>query len=364
MPLCTVLRQKTQVPTDNSKKLNIRDSNTILNTHSSFVYGSTDADYRIKQRLEASRQGILQLETLRCKHQKLMEEIRIHLPSTGQRGYSEDKSREKEMNREIFLETKLDELRCESPMSSCVSHRSSVSMDSGCVSMSSDRSSHSPMSYGAYRKISLGEMCKRPEYSITLQDENQRIVATAIESTTALRCLRQKPSVMNYEHTASACTNSSDDDPALLDSTSFAQLTPPPLHRKPVTVARAETLKINRPCYFARHVNSSRSAARDQAVSISHFVNRSPLSQSRILNEIPPIQNGSPNLRVRNSQKTQQTTTSQIKQEPQTYYASRVFVDRSPRNSRPRPKSMFLSDFNEAQEDGHHIALPAIVLSR
>lgn len=37
-------------------------------------------------------------------------------------------------------------------------------------------SSHSPMSYGAYRKISLGEMCKRPEYSITLQDENQRIV--------------------------------------------------------------------------------------------------------------------------------------------------------------------------------------------
>lgn len=49
---------------------------------------------------------------------------------------------------------------------------------------------------------------------------------------------------MNYEHTASACTNSSDDDPALLDSTSFAQLTPPPLHRKPVTVARAETLKV------------------------------------------------------------------------------------------------------------------------
>lgn len=33
-----------------------------------------------------------------------LQEIRIHLPSTGQRGYSEDKSREKEMNREIFLE--------------------------------------------------------------------------------------------------------------------------------------------------------------------------------------------------------------------------------------------------------------------
>ncbi|EJW81879.1 hypothetical protein WUBG_07210 [Wuchereria bancrofti] len=32
-----------------------------------------DLDFRIQQRLEASRQGMLQLEALRSKHQKLMQ---------------------------------------------------------------------------------------------------------------------------------------------------------------------------------------------------------------------------------------------------------------------------------------------------
>ncbi|VDK44473.1 unnamed protein product [Gongylonema pulchrum] len=32
-----------------------------------------DLDFRIRQRLEASRQGMLQLEALRNKHQKLMQ---------------------------------------------------------------------------------------------------------------------------------------------------------------------------------------------------------------------------------------------------------------------------------------------------
>lgn len=46
-----------------------------------------DLDFRIQQRLEASRQGMLQLEALRSKHRKLMQvrnlfDLLISIPNT------------------------------------------------------------------------------------------------------------------------------------------------------------------------------------------------------------------------------------------------------------------------------------------
>uniref|UniRef100_A0A914X540 Uncharacterized protein n=1 Tax=Plectus sambesii TaxID=2011161 RepID=A0A914X540_9BILA len=133
---------------------------------------SMEADSRIRQRLDACRQGMRQLDALRNKHQRLMQDMRVRLglPTTpkdvdGDANISSERSPE----RKTLIEQHDSLLRCTSPapstadFSSSISHRSSLSMDSGCVSVVSDllNATHLPMSYSAYRKLSMEERRKQ-----------------------------------------------------------------------------------------------------------------------------------------------------------------------------------------------------------
>ncbi|VDK43223.1 unnamed protein product [Gongylonema pulchrum] len=111
-------------------------------------------------------------------------------------------------------------------------------MDSGCVSVSSDLSTQSTMPYSTYRKLSLEEQRKKCDQNVdtvkdaTLIDENPRIVATAIESTTAVRCHGPKRYTKNWPRPKSMCCDYADENTPMVDSLSFSQITPPPVHRK------------------------------------------------------------------------------------------------------------------------------------
>ncbi|VDM42817.1 unnamed protein product [Toxocara canis] len=402
MSVCTSLRQAASPSGSASDDSGTYDSGTVSSIDSLLGPERVDPDFRIRQRLEASRQGMLQLDLLRRKHQKLMQvdktlrhnvvvmameagereerererqkifpgnEMRLRLAHVGES--AEVKSRVKRAQLTTtsvpvhHAEIKLEDSRCDSPVSCCVSHRSSVSMDSGCVSISSDPSTQSPMSYSTYRKLSIEERCKQFEQH-AVNDENQRIVATAIESTTALRCRGAKRYVKNWQRPKSMCAAFPEENSVLVDSRSFSQITPPPIHRKFTTVARCESVQTRRPYMAGSCLDVRPTLIKDSPVAPTRFaVNQSPVLQAKPSLFVPPTPSSPPHIRIRNPQKPPQPMPRVSQSEPQSiFHASRVFVDRSPRNARQRPKSMYNLERVDSDEDSAHLAQPAIVISR
>ncbi|VDK46438.1 unnamed protein product [Anisakis simplex] len=249
-------------------------------------------------------------------------------------------------------EVKLDDQRCDSPISCCVSHRSSISMDSGCISVSSDP-----------RKLSVEERCKQLEESPT-NDGHHRIVATAIESTTALRCPETKRYPRNCQRPKSMCCAAFPDESntLLVDSRSFSQITPPPIHRNFTAVTRCESLqvRINLPI-----IGCTYKIVKDLPMSpVRVAVGQSPMLQTKPTLYISQEPSSPPHTRIRNPQKPSQMESCLLpKAEPQqsVFHASRVFVERSPRDTRQRVESMEKVD---SDEDSTHVAQPAIVVSR
>ncbi|KHN76634.1 hypothetical protein Tcan_14914 [Toxocara canis] len=415
MSVCTSLRQAASPSGSASDDSGTYDSGTVSSIDSLLGPERVDPDFRIRQRLEASRQGMLQLDLLRRKHQKLMQEMRLRLAHVGEsaevksrvkraqltttsvpvhhaenavcthqrittgntyatarhsRCDTEIHSTEHNKNNNNSFWIKLEDSRCDSPVSCCVSHRSSVSMDSGCVSISSDPrvcnfSTQSPMSYSTYRKLSIEERCKQFEQH-AVNDENQRIVATAIESTTALRCRGAKRYVKNWQRPKSMCAAFPEENSVLVDSRSFSQITPPPIHRKFTTVARCESVQTRRPYMAGSCLDVRPTLIKDSPVAPTRFaVNQSPVLQAKPSLFVPPTPSSPPHIRIRNPQKPPQPMPRVSQSEPQSiFHASRVFVDRSPRNARQRPKSMYNLERVDSDEDSAHLAQPAIVISR
>ncbi|VBB25629.1 unnamed protein product [Acanthocheilonema viteae] len=298
-----------------------------------------DLDFRIRQRLEASRQGMLQLEALRRKHQKLMEEMRIRLPISKERPCNGSGKYKESSIVNSQTEIKLNDLRCDSPMSCCISHRSSISMDSGCVSLSSDFSSHSPMLSNTNRKFSLEDQRKKTDQNVTTgkveTDENPQLVAKAIESTTAMRCHRIK-CCTNWSRSKSMCFNDSDENNAVvIDSLSFSQITPPPIHRKFFTVGRSESVQT-RPCLADIHSPQKEQSPICFPINQSSVLNAKPIAIS-LSSKIPT----SPCMRLRDPQIPLQN--SRVISHPDSqsiFHASRIFVDRSPRIVQCRKQRM------------------------
>ncbi|VDK68344.1 unnamed protein product [Onchocerca ochengi] len=297
-----------------------------------------DLEFRIQQRLEASRQGMLQLEALRTKHQKLMQEIRICLPHRidGERSNSDSCTKRKEsliVNPQI--EIKLNDLRCDSPVSCCVSHRSSISMDSGCVSLSSDFSNQSPMSCNTCRKFSLDDQRKKTEQNVAIEnDENQQLVAMAIKSTTA-QCCHGRKCCTNGRKPKSTCFSYPDENTIVVDSLSFSQITPPPIHRKFFTTRRSDSVQAHRPCLATSciDIRSPISLQKQQQAPTHLPVNQSPMLHAKpisisLSSKIPT----SPYMRLRDAQKSlKNSRVIQNGDNQSIFRASRIFVDHSSR---------------------------------
>uniref|UniRef100_A0AC34RNB9 Uncharacterized protein n=2 Tax=Panagrolaimus sp. JU765 TaxID=591449 RepID=A0AC34RNB9_9BILA len=213
--------------------------------------------------MEACQQGILQLDSLRQKHHKLMEQLRSQYPD-----FAPLINRPLEISNYDSTTLPSSSGRCESPMSSaCVSHRSSVSIDSGYTSISSDPIlGSSPMSYSAYRKKAStldrvphsSTMPSKPDVSNNENDPSVEIVEKTIESTAGLRLNRLRPnkngewqrprsmyatlpgladedvvkSPKDEDREALAGVSVAATAKKLLDASTFSQITPPPLSRK------------------------------------------------------------------------------------------------------------------------------------
>lgn len=164
-------------------------------------------------------------------------------------------------------------------------------------------SSQSPMPYSTYRKLSIEEQRKKVEQNAAT-DENPRIVvsfsqmllpkelpfpvptvfifqefhefssfrkhlerndfkATAIESTTAVRCHGPKRYMKNWQRPKSMCSSYPDENAVIVDSHSFSQITPPPIHRKFTTVGRSESVQVSSsvlPQFYPSHAQPLRLA--------------------------------------------------------------------------------------------------------
>uniref|UniRef100_A0A0N4ZFY2 BHLH domain-containing protein n=1 Tax=Parastrongyloides trichosuri TaxID=131310 RepID=A0A0N4ZFY2_PARTI len=196
--------------------INSSDFNDCNNIHE---------DDRIKKRIEACQQGMHQLDTLRSKHIKLMDDLRNEYSTLQTTTNFIPRTKKPSINH--------SDIRCRystiEDATSNVSHRSSMSVDSGYLSVSTDnppnwRSSiivdiqngDPPMSYNTYRKMSMDEnnaiiegaiinKLKPPigssnitmgtvkklamTYAKNLQElgKSPEIVKTTLESTAALR---------------------------------------------------------------------------------------------------------------------------------------------------------------------------------
>ncbi|KAK0422206.1 hypothetical protein QR680_007431 [Steinernema hermaphroditum] len=212
-----------------------------------------DEDSRIRTRLEACRMGMQQLEAMRSKHTKLMENIRSYYPTAAAEEMKVvarvKKPRESLMSPRnvasfITNERYEDLLRCESPVQ-CYSHRSSVSIDSGCASITSEQLNSSTTSFGTLRKASIDESASLAEVDPHHQNDDNsmtHMIATAIASTTAVRPSRRYVKNWQRERPRSMYASVPDDaEPSYLDTHSFSQITPPPTQRKFATVSRTES---------------------------------------------------------------------------------------------------------------------------
>nr|CDJ80479.1 unnamed protein product [Haemonchus contortus] len=293
-----------------------------------------DGDVKIRARMEACRQGMMQLEALRYKHIKLMQEMRGRLPTIPgcadvqarikRCAAANDRSSLQSVDSGVSsLEQNVPSTRCSSPS---ISHRSSVSCDSGCSSVYSNEISTNtrPMPYSIYRKLSIEQKETVPtESSDTVTPIP--IVATTIASTTSLRSDRiarawrrqqQRPRSM-FDHSPEQSPRRD----SMIDTTSFMQITPPPVHRKMGVVGQPP---------------------------------RSPLAPIRLSVNISP-----PSSRpLRTAQRPDIVKVAKVENADMVFRASRIFVDRSPQQDRRqstmvvqpsprtekrtrRPKSMF-----------------------
>ncbi|KAK5968840.1 hypothetical protein GCK32_014327 [Trichostrongylus colubriformis] len=221
----------------------------------------------------------------------------------------------------IFVQT-LPSTRCSSPS---ISHRSSVSCDSGCSSVYSNETSSNtrPMPYSIYRKLSIEQKEVVPTESNDAVTPIP-IVATTIASTTSLRSDRiarawrrqqQRPRSM-FDHSPERSPRRD----SMIDTTSFMQITPPPVHRK---------------------------------MGVAGQPPRSPLAPIRLsVNTSPPASRP-----LRTAQRPDIVKVSKVENADMVFRASRIFVDRSPQQDRRqstivqpsprmdkrnrRPKSMF-----------------------
>uniref|UniRef100_A0A914QBD1 Uncharacterized protein n=1 Tax=Panagrolaimus davidi TaxID=227884 RepID=A0A914QBD1_9BILA len=321
-------------------------------------------DVRIRQRMEACQQGIIQLDSLRQKHTRLMEQLRSQYPdfatpptrSTStttttienlhahysktlppitespptQHRY-ESTTLPQPSSSSSFINSSTSTsppstslptamnaafaTRCESPISACMSsHRSSVSIDSGYTSISSDpflsTISATPMSYSAFRK--KASTLERPPHTSTttttespttctnqtsqqqqqqqkvdedekeIESTSEKMIETTIESTTGTAPMRQnrfgrkqredsswqRPRSMFAMISTSTSNNKNNNNEEeeknnvggdnikdkekesfanvsvastarkLLDTSTFSQITPPPMSRKFATLQK------------------------------------------------------------------------------------------------------------------------------
>ncbi|CAJ0949114.1 unnamed protein product, partial [Mesorhabditis belari] len=356
----------------------------------------------IRERLEACRQGMIQLGILRTKHLRMMEDMRGRLPLIPSCG--DVRSREKrfeavtqqresirsEDSGRASIRDCVDVSRAHSPLADCISHRSSLSMDSGCSSVR-DSSVDTLvgalplqpfLTYTAFRKQSLEEtpiiISKMPaikprnpspprvtprarkamDYERRTADqildgrpEDIHLLTTTIESTTSLRRnanggTRPRSMYATYEAARSlergeTKRQNRSRSPPMLDSRSFSALTPPPIHRK---FGVAQNIDPN------EQITISPKAAPRKHVPTQ---------------EVLPIQ----------AVRRQQIKPDEGNRDP-LVQAARQFLERSPKMqkrrfssqdpARPRPKSMFETDCATDCEPISTIfsAQPAKVLSR
>ncbi|VDK46439.1 unnamed protein product [Anisakis simplex] len=73
MSVCASLCQIASPSGSSMDDSSIYDSGTVSSMDSLLGPERMHPDFRIRQRLEASRQGMLQLDLLRTKHQRLMQ---------------------------------------------------------------------------------------------------------------------------------------------------------------------------------------------------------------------------------------------------------------------------------------------------
>ncbi|WKX88746.1 hypothetical protein Q1695_008402 [Nippostrongylus brasiliensis] len=287
-----------------------------------------DGDVKIRARIEACRQGMMQLDALRSKHIKLMQEMRGRLPTIPgcadvqarikRSAAINDRSSLQSVDSGVSsLEQAVPSTRCSSPS---ISHRSSLSCDSGCSSVYSNEMSTRPMPYSMYRKISIEQKEIVPEPVDNTPPIP--IVATTIASTTSLRSDRiarawrrqqQRPRSM-FDHSPEQSPRRD----SMIDTTSFMQITPPPVHRKMGVVGHPP---------------------------------RSPLTPIRLSVNASPQSNRP----LRSAQRPDIVKVATVESADMVFRASRVFVDRSPpqdrrqrttvrsprADKRTRPKSMF-----------------------
>ncbi|EJD76389.1 hypothetical protein LOAG_16679 [Loa loa] len=381
---CASLHQIVPPPTKNSGRQlpngNFESGDTSSGSIDSLIaFERDDPDFRIRQRLEASRQGMLQLEALRSKHQKLMQEMRIRLPHriNMERPYDDSRKHKGLSVANPQTEIKLNDLRCDSPVSCCVSHRSSVSMDSGCVSLSSDFSSQSPMPSNTNRKFSLEDQRKKTEQNVTTAevetDENSQLVAMAIESTTALRCNDTK-CCTNWPRPKSMYFNYPVGKAVVVDSLSFSQITPPPTHRKFFTIGRSESVQTHRPCLAMSYIDTHSPIMLQEEQSPKLFsLNQSPMlhakpvtiSLSSKIPSSPYMRLKDPYKPLKNCQITPQQSVNLQPDRQSIFHASRIFLNRSPRIMQCGKQRMNIDKYDSDEESPRLLrAQPAVVLSR
>lgn len=210
----------TLCPAQNSSQLNYFIKSSGLND-----FSGNHEDDRIKKRIEACQQGMQQLDTLRAKHSKLMDDLRNEYSLLQTAVTFTPRNKNSSDNQEISSQYSTNDDRTSFADTSNVSHRSSMSVDSGYLSVSTDtapnwrnstiidiQNNDSPMSYNTYRKISMDENIgsiigkNKPlisssnivmgtvkklamNYTKTIQEINKasEIVKTTLEGTTALR---------------------------------------------------------------------------------------------------------------------------------------------------------------------------------
>ncbi|VDL84472.1 unnamed protein product [Nippostrongylus brasiliensis] len=209
-----------------------------------------DGDVKIRARIEACRQGMMQLDALRSKHIKLMQEMRGRLPTIP--GCADVQAR---IKRSAAINDRSSLQSVDSGVSSLEQdyrgNRKSVVekvniMSSGSFQMVLENLigwqmmvisfsySTRPMPYSMYRKISIEQKEIVPEPVDNTPPIP--IVATTIASTTSLRSDRiarawrrqqQRPRSM-FDHSPEQSPRRD----SMIDTTSFMQITPPPVHRK------------------------------------------------------------------------------------------------------------------------------------
>uniref|UniRef100_A0A7E4V3J4 CUPID domain-containing protein n=1 Tax=Panagrellus redivivus TaxID=6233 RepID=A0A7E4V3J4_PANRE len=262
-------------------------------------------DARIRQRMEACQQGIVQLDTLRQKHVRLMEQLRTQYPEfTAPAVRSSDSPSDTlckdssiveppTSNSSLSVQNALQSCknkplnqpqrpssgmfdptthqlhhqfghqppppphhRCESPISSaCMSHRSSMSIDSGYTSISSvDPFITTPMSYSAYRK-KASTLERHPETATvtpTATVAPNATLTTTIEPEVATVSPIQTTETSNNTNSAAQMVQST------IDST-MAPLRPGRYGRRGLAAKASET----RPRSMFAHVPNSQASEND-----------------------------------------------------------------------------------------------------